>query len=342
MTVSTQYPFIEVDDECRQSVTSPGSLASQASRAKAPCVCVRCGTESMQGRIDGGRDESLVNEIRDGDSITLPAAPDTALTPAADLVASIQEQDQEAAAFALEFVGKLVRLRGVRIDRERFLTAELRRRRVASDVIARAVAERPAAAGVPAQILDEIARQSKAFETKKSTALAFTAGLPGGLALVAAVPADVTQYYIHAFRVMQKLAYLYGWQSFLDDCDEVDDETLAKLGTFLGVMLGVAGASGVVSGFANNVARPALQKQIANKALTKTAYYLPIKQVLRKVGVQINKQIFAKTVTKVVPVLGGVVSGGLTYASLRTGSRRLMQHLQTLPPALPDSRDEDQ
>ncbi len=112
---------------------------------------------------------------------------------------------------------------------------------------------------------------------------------------------------------------------------------LGKLGTFLGVMMGVAGASTAVTGFANNIARPALQKQIANKALTKTAYYTPIKQILKRVGVEINKQIFAKTVTKVVPVIGGVVSGGLTYASLRTGSGRLMKHLKTLPPAFPNS-----
>lgn len=245
-------------------------------------------------------------------------------------------RDPEADAFALEFVGKLVRLRGVRIDREHFLTAELRRRGVAADVIAQAIIDRPAAAGVPIETLDDVARKSIAFETKKSTALAFTAGLPGGFALIGAVPADVAQYYVHAFRIMQKLAYLYGWQSFLDDCDEVDDETLGKLGTFLGVMMGVAGASTAVTGFANNVARPALQKQLANKALTKTAYYTPIKQVLKKVGVEINKQIFAKTVTKVVPLIGGVVSGGLTYTSLRAGSGRLMTHFKTLPPAFPD------
>ena len=29
------------------------------------------------------------------------------------------------------------------------------------------------------------------------------------------IPADMTQYYVHAFRIMQKLAYLYGWQTFL-------------------------------------------------------------------------------------------------------------------------------
>ncbi len=252
-----------------------------------------------------------------------------------ELTTTIRAQDHEAEAFALAFIGKLLRLRGVRIDRNHYLASELRRKGLAEDVIARAIADRPAAAGVPSETLEAIARQTIAFETKKSTVLAFAAGLPGGFAMVGTVPTDITQYYVHAFRIMQKLAYLYGWQSFLDDCDEVDDETLGKLGTFLGVMLGVAGASTALSGFANNVARPALQKQLASKALTHTAYYPVIKKTLHLVGVKITKQIFAKTVTKIVPVIGGVVSGGLTYASLRGGSRRLMQHLETLPPALP-------
>lgn len=280
---------------------------------------------------------AVVIEGDDSSSGMSPAKlPGEVVAQAGDLHVTVHAQNQEAEAFALEFVGKLVRLRGVRIDRQQFLTAELRRRGVAADVIAEAIGRRPAAAGISSEVLDDIARRSIAFETKKSTALAFTAGLPGGLALLGTVPADVAQYYVHAFRVMQKLAYLYGWESFLDDCDEVDDETLGKLGTFLGVMMGVAGASTAVTGFANNVARPAMQRQIANRALTKTAYYLPIKGVLRKVGVEINKQIFARTVTKVVPLLGGVVSGGLTYASLRAGSGRLMKHLKTLPPAMPD------
>jgi hypothetical protein len=253
-----------------------------------------------------------------------------------DLGRLVREQDGDTEAYARAFMTKLLRLRGVRVEREQFLTAELRRNGVAPDVVARAVKDRPAAAGVPPEMLEEIARRAVAFETRKSASMSFAAGLPGGWALVGTVPGDIAQYYVHAFRVMQKLAYLYGWQSLLDDIDDVDDETLGKLGTFLGVMMGVAGASSALTGFANNLVRPALQKQLAGKALTKTAYYPLVKQTLKRVGVEINKQVFAKTVTKVVPVLGGVLSGGLTWASLRVGSTRLAKHLRTLPPALPE------
>ena len=50
------------------------------------------------------------------------------------------------------------------------------------------------------------------------------------------------QYFIHAFRIMQKIAYTYGWQNLIDDVDEIDDETFAKMVTLLGVMMGVSSA----------------------------------------------------------------------------------------------------
>ena len=138
---------------------------------------------------------------------------------------------------------------------------------------------------------------------------------------------------------MQKVAYVYGWTSFLEDTDEIDDETLGKLAAFLGVMMGIGGASATVTTFAANVARPAIQKQITGVALTKTAWYTPMKQVLRVIGIKLTKDSFAKTVTKVVPVAGGVLSGGLTYATLRVQSGRLITHLRELPPPYVDAEE---
>ena len=141
--------------------------------------------------------------------------------------------------------------------------------------------------------------------------------------MLATIPADVTQYYVHAFRVMQKLAYIYGWKDFLGDLNEIDDETLGKMSLFLGVMLGVSGAASSLTTFAKQVARPALQKQIAKQTLTKTAWYGPMKQVLKHVGIKISKDSFAKGVTRTVPVIGGVISGGMTLVALKSQSIQL-------------------
>ncbi|MFC7432016.1 MULTISPECIES: hypothetical protein [unclassified Agrococcus] len=243
-----------------------------------------------------------------------------------------EEQGREAEEFAAEFLLKVLRLRGVRIDRVKFLTSELHKRGIDRATIKRAIEENPAGAGIAPSMLDDIARSSIEFETRKSSALSFAAGLPGGFAMFATIPGDITQFYIHAFRVMQKTAYVYGWQAFLDDIDDIDDETLGKLTAFLGVMMGVGGAQAALGRFAANSVAPAIQKKIASVALTKTAWYTPMKQVLKFVGVHVTKDSFAKAASKVVPVVGGVVSGGLTYVTLKVQSGRLMKHLRELPP----------
>lgn len=248
------------------------------------------------------------------------------------LSAMMQDQDREAEQFAIAFLKKVIRLRGVRIEREQFLRAELHKRGIGAEVIQIAIDESPALAGISPTMLDQIADKAIDFETGKSTVLSFAAGLPGGFAMIGTVPADITQFYVHAFRVMQKIAYVYGWQSFLDDIEEIDDETLGVLASFLGVMMGVGGASVSVTAFAAQVARPAVQKKIAGIALTKTVWYVPMKQTMKIIGVEITKQSFAKTVSKVVPVIGGAVSGGLTFVTLSLQSNRLMKHLRELPP----------
>ena len=102
--------------------------------------------------------------------------------------------------------------------------------------------------------------------------------------------------------------------------------------TLLGVMMGVGRAASSLSRFAKQIARPAIQKQIAKQALTKTVWYPVVKKTLAVVGVKVTKDSFAKTVTKVVPVAGGVISGGMTFVALKGQSARLRKHLRELPP----------
>ena len=63
------------------------------------------------------------------------------------------------------------------------------------------------------------------YETTKVSTLSFVAGLPGGIAMVGTIPADLTQYLGHIFRIVQKLAYLYGWEAFYSEEGYMDDGT---------------------------------------------------------------------------------------------------------------------
>lgn len=287
-----------------------------------------------QGNVEG-EDELIVEPIIEGEIIEEDGA--------VSLVSEASsEQDQQASVYAVFFLKKLVRLRGVRISREAFLRQELRKLHLSDAEIEHAIASDPVSAGISCRLLDKLANDAISFETKKSTALSFAAGIPGGLAMLGTVPADLTQYYVHSLRIMQKLAYLYGWKEFLTDLDDVDDETIAQMGLFFGVMLGVGGAAESLRDFARLIVAPAIEKRIARKALMKTTWYPVVKKSLKVIGVSVTKQSMAKTVSKIVPLIGGVISGGMTFVALQTQATRLKQHLRQLPPPGVDAAEWEQ
>lgn len=155
------------------------------------------------------------------------------------------------------------------------------------------------------------------------------AGVPGGFAMSATIPADLTQYFGSILHTMQKLAYLYGFEEFNLSEDEVSDETMNQVLLFLGVMFGVRGANATVRIIAT-AATQKVSKSLANKALTKTTYYPIMKKVAQAVGSKMTKQIFADGVSKVVPVAGGIVSGCITYASFKPCVNKLQKSFKEL------------
>ena len=241
------------------------------------------------------------------------------------------EQASSAEQHGLDFLKKVVRFPGVRINRDEFLRQALTKLRASEEVIERALATSPALAGVPLLALDTLADETITYETNKSAALSFAAGLPGGFAMLGTIPADLMQYYAHALRIMQKLAYLYGWRDLLADVDE-DDEMLGVLAVFFGVMLGVGGAAQSLTAFARIAAKTAYQKHVTKRALMSITWYPVVKYSLRVIGINITKSSFTKGVSKIVPVIGGFVSSGLTFMALQTQSARLKGHLRELPP----------
>ena len=250
-----------------------------------------------------------------------------------ELRETLAQQDSEAEKYAIEFLKKVVRIRGVRITRDEFLRQELRKLHMSDEAIASAVDSNPVLAGVSLEELDKLAEDIISFETNKSAAMSFAAGLPGGFAMVGTIPVDLTQYYVHAFRIMQKLAYLYGWRELISDMDEVDDEMIGVLAVFFGVMLGVGGAAQSLTMFARTVAMPALQKQITKQALTKTSWYPVMKHCLRFIGINLTKKTFAQGVSKAIP---SPLASRITCANCRlpewtprSGSRRSSTRLPT-------------
>lgn len=225
-------------------------------------------------------------------------------------------------------------LPGIRINRESFLRKELAKY-CENDVIDKAVKTNPAQAGIGKKIIEQIAKGCIKFEATKATALSAAAGIPGGFAMAATVPADLAQFFGHVIRVLQKLVYLYGWQELFTDEESYDDETNNQLILFIGVMFGVNAAQAVVRKLANAIAIQT-EKALVHKALTKGVIYPIVKKVAQVIGVKMTKEVFAKGVGKVIPIIGGVVSGGLTLASFVPMSNKLQKYLATLPTADPE------
>lgn len=175
--------------------------------------------------------------------------------------------------------------------------------------------------------MGKAANDSIRYETAKVTALSAAAGIPGGFALFASVPADFAQTLAHILRIAQKLAYLYSWPDlFESDSDEMDDATSNLLTLFLGVMFSTHMATEGLAKAAEMIAKQ-VAKELPKQALTKGVIYPIVKSVAKRLGVEMTKQVFAKGVAKVVPVAGAVISGGVTIATFVPMSRRLKKHL---------------
>ena len=112
-------------------------------------------------------------------------------------------------------------------------------------------------------------------------------------------------------------------------CDEdgnLTDTACEMLTVFVGIMMGVAAANTaireIVKGFAGQVV-----KRLPRMALTKGAVYPLIKQITKWVGINLTKPLFAKSLGKVIPVLGAGISGTITYVTFSKESKRLQRKL---------------
>lgn len=217
---------------------------------------------------------------------------------------------------------------GARINRAAFLRKELSKH-FSEEVVKRAVATRPAEAGIPASTIRKIATSSIQWHRTGVTAVSFTTGLPGGWWMVGTIPADMTQFFWHVTVVLQKLAYLYGWPSLADDEHEIDDETLHMFTLFVGVMLGAGAAAKAIGDIGEKFATQVLTR-LPRQALTKWGFYRIAKQVARWIGIQLTKRTFARWISKAIPVFSGFLSGGISWVSFSMMSKRLRNHLEAL------------
>ncbi len=229
---------------------------------------------------------------------------------------------------AEDIVQQAMKLPVVKVNREKFLHKELIKY-YPEGVVDLAIRKNPAYAGIEKERINEVSKQVINYETNKVSAISFAAGMPGGFAMVATVPADIVQYFAYMIRVMQKLAYLYGFEDFELNEDTISDNTMNQIMIFLGVMFGVQGANAGVKKIAEAAAKK-VSKSLAQKALTKGNVYPIVKKIAQAVGIKMTKQIFAEGVSKIVPLIGSAVTGGLSYITFKPCAKKLKNSFKDL------------
>lgn len=242
------------------------------------------------------------------------------------------EDMQDAVADNLpNIIAHVMSIPGIYIDREKYLRNELSKY-YSEEQVQKAIDTTPAQAGIPLKLADRIANSAVKVESTQTTAIAVAAGIPGGVAMAATIPADVMQYFGHLLRVLQKVAYIYGWPQFdvRAEGGNINDETLNLLILQIGVAFGVNAAHQAVQKIATAFSQK-VAKSLVHKALTKGVIYPIVKKVATTIGIHMTKDIFAKGVSKAVPIVGRVVNGGLTLATFAPSCSRLKKNLRSTP-----------
>lgn len=217
---------------------------------------------------------------------------------------------------------------GLLIDRNSFL------KNVFSDKLSKEQLESLIIEGnyqdLPIEILDSVADTCISKTRLQTSSASFLAGLPSSLpALPATVTADVTQSFAFYIRIAQQLAYIYGEAS--DFATMKDEDRITKILLYIGAMFGIETASQVLVLISKN-AGEILSKKFGKVAVTKVLKGIPWKvaqTIAKLLGIKLTKEVAQKGITKVLPVLGGIVSGVVTYSTFGPMARKLQKSLRS-------------
>ena len=238
-------------------------------------------------------------------------------------VAKALDQDGDGSIDSTDIILISLKIPGVRVDREKFLRKELKNHCKPS-VIDKAIEENPTAAGIDPVLIEKLVDDTIKFERNAASGISAALGMPGGVAMVATIPADIAQYYGYLLRAAQKMMYLYGFPELeiSEDGLNIDTATINSLTICLGIMYGIANANIAIKAMAKALST-GVEKELLKKALTKGTIYPIVKSIAKWFGVRMTKKAFAGFFKKVIPVAGGIIGGGITFASFKPCCNKL-------------------
>lgn len=245
-----------------------------------------------------------------------------------DAVLNAMDQNGDGQVGIDDIIMMGLKVPGIKINREAFLRKEFFKN-FPEEIVNLAIAKNPMQAGIPQEEIEKIVDEVIKFERMSVSGISAALSAPGGVAMAATIPVDIAQYYGYMLRATQKMLYLYGFPEI--DLEEngqfIDTETMNMLIICMGVMYGVAGANHALRSVAKALGT-GVEKQLMKKALTKGTIYPIVKSVSKWFGVRMTKEVFTGFFKKAIPVVGGIIGGGLTFVTFKPCCDKLRCVLQ--------------
>ena len=263
--------------------------------------------------------DDLFSQVADATKTALDGASDAYLE-------TLQEFQQKLPSFD-EVIAQAIRLPGTSVNRADFLT-EVLRGKFAPVIVHAACQTTPAKAGLTDRQIEKIAKKSLGKDGRRTTALSFAAGIPGGVAGAVTIPADLVQFYGYLIRAIQKLTYLYGWRDLAHIEAGVPDRAASgALVVMLGVMAGNEQANAVLARLARLRAAGA-SDQTLRTVFTEQALADDLRRISDDLTMRMAKRLGGQVAGKAIPIVGGIVSGVITGSGFDEMAKQLLKQLK--------------
>ena len=227
-------------------------------------------------------------------------------------------------------------LPGVKVNRNEFLRSCFKDN--TNEMREKIVNTSPVQAGVSLSMLDAVAKKQISEELVRVSGLSAVSGgvnIGGWSTAAGFALADLTQYFAHCLRICQKLAYIYGWPDMDSPTDlvvKIDDNNV-RVAEFVlvGCMFGVNEANKLVV----DLSTKCMAKYVGVRGfwtmISPPVWFKVVNQVGKVIGINISKELAKRSVTKIVPVIGAVTSGALTYYMFNKATDNLFKTLSKHP-----------
>lgn len=202
------------------------------------------------------------------------------------------------------------------------------------DILYKIINEGTLNAGVSINVVKRLAEDAIKHEKTNAAATSYVSGITGWATMLPSVSADVIQYYVHCFRLIQKMMYLYGWnEDIINDSGDMDSEIRELVILYLGIIFGIEESGETLMKIASvstsQVAKGAMTKEILDEVAEHTFFSEGVEKTTEKLGRKFATKGGIKTLIQTIPAIGATASAVVTYATFVPGVTKLKVYMET-------------